>query len=280
MTELRSTLKKYTPSPLWRLASDTYWWWRNRGRHVMAQSLDPRWAESRHRLLDYQDKYCHQRCFIIGNGPSLRQMDLRPLKNEFTFGMNRIYLAFPEWGFSTSCLVSVNDLVLEQCAEEMKSLGIPKFLTWRARSWFHGDSKAIFLDSDFTGPENFSGDATRRIFEGFTVTFVALQLAFFMGFEEAILIGVDHNFTTQGPANQAVVSQGDDPNHFASNYFGKGFKWQLPDLEGSERAYRLAKAAYEQAGRRVIDATVNGKLTIFPKREYGSLVAEHFSARE
>ena len=40
-----------------------------------------------------------------------------------------------------------------------------------------------------------------------------------MGFEQAILIGVDHNFVTQGAANQAVISQGDDPNHFAPNYF-------------------------------------------------------------
>ncbi len=129
----------------------------------------------------------------------------------------------------------------------------------------------MFLDSDFTGQENFSGEATGRLFEGFTVTYVALQLAFYMGFSEAILVGVDHNFTTQGPANATVVSQGDDPNHFAPGYFGKGFRWQLPDLEGSERAYRLAQAAYTQAGRSVLDATVGGKLQIFPKVDYLSL---------
>jgi len=268
---MKDTLKKVTPSPLWSFASGTYWWWRNRGRHVTAQLFDRRWAESRRRLEAYRDSRRGQRCFIIGNGPSLRQTDLSRLKDEFTFGMNRIYLAFPELGFTTSCLVSVNELVLEQCAAEMRALSIPKFLTWRARRWFRHDPQVIYLDSDFTGPENFSGNATHRLFEGFTVTFVALQLAFFMGFDEAILIGVDHNFVTQGRPNQAVISQGDDPNHFAPNYFGKGFKWQLPDLEGSERAYRLAKAAYEAAGRRVLDATVGGKLTIFPKVDYLSL---------
>ena len=92
-----------------------------------------------------------------------------------------------------------------------------------------------------------------------------------MGFNEAILVGVDHNFVTQGTANQAVISQGDDPNHFAPNYFGKGFKWQLPDLAGSERAYTLARDAYSHAGRRILDATVGGKLTIFPKVDYLSL---------
>jgi hypothetical protein len=92
-----------------------------------------------------------------------------------------------------------------------------------------------------------------------------------MGFEQAILVGVDHNFVTEGEANQAVISQGDDPNHFTPNYFGKGFKWQLPDLEGSERAYTLARDAYSNAGRYVYDATIGGKLTIFPKVDYSSL---------
>jgi hypothetical protein len=185
--------------------------------------------------------------------------------------LNRIYLLFPRIGFATSCLVSVNDLVLEQCAAEMMALALPKFITWRARRWFAARPGTVFLDTDFTGPENFAPIATGRIFEGFTVTYVALQLAFHMGFSEAILIGVDHNFVTQGPANQAVVSQGDDPDHFASNYFGPGFKWQLPDLEGSERAYGMAKVAYEAAGRRVVDATLGGKLTVFPKAEFESL---------
>ena len=96
-------------------------------------------------------------------------------------------------------------------------------------------------------------------------------MAFFMGFEEVILIGVDHNFTTQGPANTTIVSSGDDPNHFAPNYFGKGFRWQLPDLEGSERAYILAREAYARAGRRIMDATIGGKLTVFPKVTYDEL---------
>ena len=92
-----------------------------------------------------------------------------------------------------------------------------------------------------------------------------------MGFETVILIGVDHNYTTQGQPNTTITSQGDDPNHFNPNYFGKGFRWQLPDLETSERGYRLAQNTYEAAGRQVIDATVGGKLQIFPKVDYDSL---------
>ncbi len=271
MSSAKASLKRITPAPVWKLGSDSYWWWRNRGRHVFARRLSPRWRTSQREIAGYRGLHQGKRCFIIGTGPSLRQTDLSHLEGEVTFGLNRIYLLFPELGFPTTYLVSVNELVLEQCAAEMQALKLPKFITWRARKWFQQDPNALFLDTDFTGPENFAADATGRIFEGFTVTYVALQLAFYMGFEQAILIGVDHNFVTKGTPNAQVTSAGDDPNHFAPGYFGKGFRWQLPDLDGSERAYCLARQAYQQAGRQVLDATVGGKLTIFPKVDYLSL---------
>ncbi len=271
MSTSKQRLKQVVPAPFWAVSSDTYWWWHNRGRHSWSRLTSPVWKASLSRVRAYQDIHKGKRCFIIGNGPSLGEMDLSGLVDEFTFGLNRIYLLFPQLGFTTTYLVSINDLVLEQCAGEMRLLNLPKFLTWRSRQWFRGDPRANFLDTDFTGPENFCGDASGRLFEGFTVTFVALQLAFYMGFEQVILIGVDHNFKTQGPPNATVVSTGDDPNHFTPGYFGKGFRWQLPDLDGSERAYRLARKAYAEAGRRVVDATVNGKLTVFPKVDYTSL---------
>jgi hypothetical protein len=271
MTALRHNLKKITPRPVWDLGSNGYWWWHNRGQHLWAQAAGSRWRKNIKGLRTYQDIHQGKRCFIIGNGPSLNDMDLGLLRSEITFGLNRIYLMFPSLGFTTTYLVLVNELVLEQCAGDLTALALPRFFTWRARRWFPRDPFIHFLDTDFTGPENFSGDVTRRIFEGFTVTYVALQLAFFMGFDEIILIGVDHNYTTQGAPNSTVVSGGDDPNHFSPAYFGKGFRWQLPDLEGSERAYRMAREAYQKAGRRVLDATVGGKLTVFPKAQYQDL---------
>jgi len=237
--------------------------------------LHPWRRKSRGRMYEYRNIHQGKRCFIIGNGPSLKQTDLTKLKNEFTFGMNRIYLMFPELGFTTSCLVSINDLVIEQCASEMAALDLPKFLAWRSHRHFTklpitNSQLPTFLYTTYTGPQ-FAYDMTRRVWEGATVTNVALQLAFYMGFEQAILIGVDHNFTSKGDANKTVVSTGDDPNHFDPRYFGKGFRWQLPDLDTSEIGYALARDAYQRAGREVLDATVGGKLTIFPKVDYNSL---------
>ena len=92
-----------------------------------------------------------------------------------------------------------------------------------------------------------------------------------MGFQQVILIGVDHNYSTTGKPNTTVTSQGDDPNHFSPAYFGKGFRWQLPDLETSEVGYAMARDAYRKVGRELLDATIGGKLTIFPKVDYNSL---------
>ncbi|GIV64221.1 MAG: 6-hydroxymethylpterin diphosphokinase MptE-like protein [Chloroflexota bacterium] len=222
------------------------------------------------RLPALKDSQRGKRCFILGNGPSLAQTDLSRLRDEFTIGLNRIYLAFPQMGFETSYYLSINDLVIEQCAEEIKTLKMPRFVSWRAHRWLQPDENLFFLYTTYTGPK-FAHDLTGRVWEGATVTYVALQVAFYLGFDTVILIGVDHNFTTQGKPNTTVVSQGDDPNHFHPGYFGKGFRWQLPDLETSERAYRMARAAYEAAGRRVLDATIGGKLTVFPKVDYDSL---------
>ncbi|HLF73988.1 MAG TPA: 6-hydroxymethylpterin diphosphokinase MptE-like protein [Anaerolineales bacterium] len=266
-------LKRMFPAPLWQFGRNTFDSFR-RLPELPAVYLHPWRRESTRRLAALKDIHRGKRAFIIGNGPSLRQTDLSKLRSEFTFGLNRIYLLFPELGFHTTYLVSINDLVIQQFADEIVAQPMPKFIAWRSHRHFPGQlpitQLPIFLYTTYTTPR-FSPDVRGRVWEGATVTNVALQLAFHLGFQQVILIGVDHNFKSRGEANKTVVSQGDDPNHFAPNYFGKGAKWQLPDLDTSEVGYSLAREAYRRAGREVIDATVGGKLTIFPKVDYNSL---------
>ena len=270
---MKQILKTLIPQSLWQFARDVYDGLR-RIPEVPAAFFHPWRRESIRRLAALKDVHKGKRAFIIGNGPSLKQTNMRKLKDEITFGMNRIYLAFPEWGFTTSYLCVTNDLVVEQFVDDISALPIPKFIAWRSHRYFNYQlpitQLPTFVYTTYTGPK-FSTDVRGRVWEGATVTNLALQLAFHMGIEKAILIGVDHNFADKGEANKTIVSQGDDPNHFMPNYFGKGVKWQLPDLDTSEIGYALARDAFRKAGREVVDATVGGKLTIFPKVEYDSL---------
>lgn len=269
MSPMRETLKKILPAPLIGAARESLDAL-GRLRGWPQSELHPWRRDTQKRLPALKDSRKGERCFIIGNGPSLKNTDLSRLRSEATIGMNRIYLLFPELGFETTYFLSVNDLVVEQCAADIQALKMPSFVSWRARKWLVPQDNLYFLYSTYTGPR-FAKDIRKRMWEGATVTYMALQVAFYLGFEQVILIGVDHNFTTQGKPNTTVISQGDDPNHFHPGYFGKGFRWQLPDLDTSERAYHMARAAYEKAGRQVLDATVGGKLRVFPRVDYESL---------
>jgi hypothetical protein len=270
MSALKETLKKNMPASVYNVLRE--------GRDAAvrasmwpAATFHPWRQESVRRLAALEGKHRGERCFLIGNGPSLKQTDLSRLKGEYTLGQNRIYLAFPELGFQSSYYLSVNDLVVEQCAQEIQALTMPRFVSWRARKWLTPQDNLFFLHTTYTG-EKFAKDIRGRVWEGGTVTYTALQVAFYLGFKQVILIGVDHNYVHQGgKPNETVVSQGDDPNHFHPGYFGKGFRWQLPDLLQWEEAYRLARRTYEADGREVLDATVGGKLRVFKRVEYDSL---------
>ena len=270
---IKKNLRKFLPAPMYQFLQS--------GKNALARGIQwpnaifhPWRQESIQRLKTLQDQFQGKRCFVIGNGPSLKVTDVSLLKNEYTFGMNRVYLAFQEWGFKTSFLVCINNLIIEQCYQDFHNLDVPKFFSWHSKDLLYPegtpDKNTHFLFTTYTG-KKFATQIQDRFWEGATVTYVCLQLAFCMGFEEVILIGVDHSFTTQGKANQIVISPGDDQNHFDSAYFGKGFRWQLPDLEVSEIAYQFAKNKFQSSGRQVMDATIDGKLTVFPKVKYQDL---------
>lgn len=240
-------------------------------RSALTYGFSPDGRRSSRQIRNQKDAFRGRRAFIIGNGPSLREMDLRPLQAEITFGLNRIYLLFDRIGFPTTFLVSVNTHVIEQCADELIATRSDKFLSWHARRHLERTDAVTFMRS--VSRPHFSRDPSRGVWEGATVTFVAMQLAHYMGFEEIVLIGVDHQFATGGPAHALVTSDGADESHFDPSYFGKGFRWQLPDLETSEYAYTLAKKAFEADGRRIINATVGGRLEVFPRRTYAEVLA-------
>ncbi|MFT5694773.1 MAG: hypothetical protein ACI9QQ_000748 [Myxococcota bacterium] len=237
-------------------------------------SAHGRSATNRIGLLDYADRHRGQRCFILGNGPSLAKMDLSPLANEWTFGLNRIYLLFEQMGFETNYYCAANDLVLDQFASEMSTLSMPKFLNWSGREYFdEKDPSVLFLRQALTLRDFFGTDALAPICSGGTVTYLAMQLAYFMGFHQVVLIGVDHNFIDKGTPNTAQTrTQETDENHFHPDYFPPGSRWQLPDLVRSELAYELARDAFAADGREIIDATVGGALQVFEKVDYHALV--------
>jgi hypothetical protein len=240
--------------------------------HWFAWNFSTDANSNKNRIREYKDIHKGKRCFIVANGPSLKQTDLNLLANEITFGMNRIYLYFDQIAFRPTYYVTVNELILEQFSSEIQKLSMPMFLNWNRRSYFPSVSNAAFLKSKMVINDFFQYDLTGPMVVGGTVTFVTLQLAYYMGFHEAVLVGLDHNYVEKGlPSGLETRTAEQDQSHFHPQYFPKGSKWQLPDLMRSEIDFDLAKKAFDADGRRVYDATIGGKCEIFEKINYLSL---------
>jgi hypothetical protein len=223
-------------------------------------------------LLQNKDKYKGKRLFLICNGPSIAKMDLSVLKDEYTMCLNRFYIYFDKIGFIPNFLVCVEGLVLEQFADDINNLPLEKFVNFR----YHKSlDKCNYLKEGYSFNPFFQEDLTKPTHFGGTVTFASLQLAYWMGFQEVVIIGMDHSFAEKGMASTVEVRNYEkDESHFDANYFPKGIRWKLPDLEKSEYGYNIANKFYKEHGRKITDATVGGKCTIFDKREFTEVLKE------
>lgn len=228
--------------------------------------LHPQSWTSRRRLAAMRNQYVGQKAVILCNGPSLLKTDFSLLRGVQTFGLNKINLLFDKTDWRPSRIVAVNQLVLEQNAEYFNQTEIPLFLNSIASKNVRSRPNVSFLHTQLSGGVVFARDVSMSVCEGYTVTFVAMELAYHLGFRKVALVGCDHNFATKGAANKAVVSGEPDLNHFDPNYFAVGQVWQLPDLFHSEIGYLHARQTFAEAGGEIVNATEGGKLEIFRRQ--------------
>ena len=229
----------------------------------MLWDIKPESYRSRKALKLMKDKYAGETAVIMCNGPSLLKVDFSALSNVYVFGLNKINLLFDKTEFRPDFIVSINPLVNDQNKEFFNSTDIPLFLDHAALATISNTNDNVhYLHSTIL--PSFARDVSMSVYQGYTVTYVAMQLAFHMGFSRVALVGCDHNFATKGPANQAVISEGADESHFDPRYFS-GVTWQLPDLIQSEISYLMALDAFQMDGRSLYNATDGGKLEVLPR---------------
>lgn len=200
----------------------------------------------------YKNIHKNERAIIACNGPSLNDIDFSLIKDETIFGLNRGYL---KKDMPITYLVVVNDLVVKQFRAEMERQFVKQIFG-------HNIGINFYFAPD---KPKFEPDMTKPIWQGHTVTYVALQLAYYMGFSNLALIGCDHSYKFEGAPNQKIVSKGEDINHFNKDYFGKGVSWHAPNIPMTEVAYELAKNYYEKNGRTIYNCSTKTELNIFQK---------------
>jgi hypothetical protein len=222
-----------------------------------------------------------ERAFIIGNGPSLLNCDLSKLKDEYTFGVNSIFLNYENMGFHPTYYVVEDVYVGEDRAKEINQYTGPKYKFFGNyfKYCLNNNPDTLWLNirfryDDYPGFPNFSTNAARQVWVGGTVTYICLQLAYYMGFTEIYMIGFDHNYVIPDSAKvdkNLIISTHDDPNHFHPDYFGKGYRWHDPKVDRMEKAFLRAKQVFEADDRKIFNGTVGGNLEVFERIEYSNL---------
>lgn len=225
---------------------------------------------SRKHILYYRNRYLGKKALILCNGPSLNDVDLDRLSGFFCFGLNKINLIFESTAFRPSCIVAVNDLVIAQNRDFYEQTDIPVFLDGIASRNLVYRPNHIHLCCYERG---FSKRAETYVSQGGTVTFVAMQLAYYMGFSEVALVGCDHYFPQSGRPHETLWAEASDANHFSPNYFSNQL-WHAPDLEMNEKYYLLAKQEFEKSGRHLYNASTTTRLEIFPRKQLTEFLNE------
>lgn len=193
---------------------------------------------------------------IVGNGPSLRDVPVGFLHAYDSFGTNKIFCPINAIHFTPTYYVAVNDDLIPFVGE-INKLECVKYISSRYANLVPG---SIPLKKVLDGKRFFTKqEPGNLIWEGFSVTYICLQIAYWLGYDTALLVGVDHRYSNE-------QQQG---NHYCNEY-EEGIPIIRHDMEMTEPAYELARDAYQKAGRRIINLTPNSALDIFEK---GNLLA-------
>jgi hypothetical protein len=218
----------------------------------------------------FENRHPGGRCFIIGNGPSLTMADLDKLKSELTFASNKIYLAFDRTNWRPNYYVVEDDHMIRQNHEHIRQMkGVVKFVNHVWWDHFRHEPETVLYPLEMLDQSEFprfSANAYDSVYCGYMVTYVSLQLAFFMGFTEVYLLGVDFDYNLPPQASGSILHGADHPiDHFTSDYFKPGESLHPPRLDRAERAMICAQKFYEAHGRKIWNATRGGKLEVFER---------------
>lgn len=140
--------------------------------------------------------YAGKRCVLIGGAPSLSQLDLSLLTNEYTFTVGRGY-RLKEKGLKHSSFHVLSDVQgftefqneIDWTFSDMTFFAscLP-IKTSSNRLRFAYYRRPLMTDGFF------QTDATQPLYRGHTVMVYALQIAYFLGFRDIYFIGVDLDF--------------------------------------------------------------------------------------
>ncbi len=216
-----------------------------------------------------QGQYSGKRCFIVGGGPSINEMDLTPLNDEYCMAVNRGFLlkdkslrhvefyglsdigAYAEYGRAVPADFAEHICVFGEIPwdrNDVKSLSVFSMYTEHC--------KQKFMSKGF-----FQFDLTQPVAHTYTIALQMLQVAVFAGFKDIYFIGVDNDFSGSNM-------------HFYpdSEVEKKSMKdWRFNPCPDNEKAFQYATSILQPMGINLYNAGVGGKLKALTRVDFKGL---------
>lgn len=184
--------------------------------------------------------------FLIGNGPSLNDIDMSLLKNQDTMSFNRAYIAYEDWGFDPTYFCAVDGNTMQTINEDVHKLvetsSIKKFFLLSDNGHVHNCEHLVLpvaenvfhirwtsFPSVATALPNVVEDGNDLYFAVLAnAGVVGLTILKHLGYEEVAFVGQDARYVDDAQYRDVDVIGGEyrshednDVNHFRSDYFGK-----------------------------------------------------------
>ena len=244
-------------------------------------------SEDSQYLKGLKDIHKGERCFIIGNGPSLLPKDLDTLlkAGEICFASNRIYNIYSQTSWRPTYYMCVDIFVAVDEIDNIKRIGeYPKFINYKCAA--HGraptdhihylcTSDRVILDPYKMASDTLSSDLSKCGTRTGTVTVNAIELAIYMGFKTIYLLGVDNNYSVKRLKDGTIfVDPSVQSSYFKGAEGSKNPETSIQTVEYLNESYEVAKKFSKEEGVKVYNATRGGKLETFERVDFDELMGQ------
>jgi hypothetical protein len=254
---------------------------------------EPKLSSGQKNLLRQNEKlrgrHAGTRCFVIGNGPSLKKQDLAPLADEVTFVMNAFWkhpILETGWQPSYFCFADAvcydgTDAVKQffksvreraPAAEHLFPVeGKPvverdALLPLQSTHFFAFQGQAI----GFSVANTF--DLTRPVPFPFSTAQLAIMAAMFMGCSPIYLMGLDHDWLAHRGVDTHFFSGRSLENHpTATGELNYSYESEIEAMRKLWKGYRKLSEFADAHGLKIFNATAGGFLDVFERVKYESV---------
>ena len=214
-------------------------------------------------IKSFQNKYAGERCFIVATGPSLTYEDLELLKDEYTFSMNSLVLGFEHTQWRPSFYGIQDENVYEKVEHALLESNLQHvFVSNHIAAKYNVPSSWTVFQLDYLNQRmetslhnhyytKFSENFALKAYNGYTITYTLIQLAYYMGFKEIYLLGCDCNYV-KGEKQHFIEHGHHDPTFETAK-------------DRMFAAYKEAKVFGDSHNLKIYNATRGGVLEIFPR---------------